>query len=127
MESNARTTSSTAALPVRVPGATGHAPRWNDDRSPADRLAFMAASYVRGQHIPTARTAAGSYTRASLAAAIEADASENDRVIPKFPSQRRSPEQPAPVPGQRQGAYDRELLGFQYDGIAADAAFGGAA
>lgn len=77
-------------------------------------------------HIPTARTAAGSYTRESLDAAIKADASDSDRWLPKVPGQRRSPEQPTPkVPGQRDGAYDTVVLG--YGVVQADAAFGGAA
>lgn len=80
---------------------------------PGSPLAELRASIDAWDHIPTARTAAGSYTRKTLTAAIEADASENDRVIPKFPGQRPSPEQPAPkVPGQRQGAYDDIVLRY---------------
>lgn len=59
MESIASTTSSTDALPVRIPGASGHTPAWDADRSPADRAAFAAASYVR---IPTAAPAPATIT-----------------------------------------------------------------
>jgi hypothetical protein len=63
--------------------------------------------------IPTAPYRPAPMNRQQLAAAIAADASENDRVIPKFPGQRRSPEQkPAPVPGQRTAVYDDIVLRY---------------
>lgn len=74
---------------------------------PGSDAARIQALIDSWDHIPTARTAAGSYTRQSLAAAIEADANDSDRWLPTLPGQRRSPEQPQPkVPGQRSAYAD---------------------
>lgn len=83
-------------LPRRNPGASGHQPAPtftvpgprtpipHDLPAPAGSpLAELRAHIDAWDHIPTARTAAGSYTRASLTAAI-ANASQDEPRIPAF-------------------------------------------